>query len=179
VNGSGVAIRTAHQSPREEAVRLELLGLLQRYDVSKWTFTGEVIIEQGVVPHSHPVLTLNTLASGDRLLASYLHEQLHWLLAARWADPGMATALRRVASAYPDAPGKDGDGTPGAGSARLHLLLGALQVDALSVLIGADRTNAVVANLIQAGIYPWIYQIVIRDLNSLLAVCDDAGLRSD
>jgi hypothetical protein len=66
-----VVIRAAHASPREEAVRSELLGLLRRYDLSRWTFTGEVVTETGVIPHSHRVLTLNIRSSGDDLLASY------------------------------------------------------------------------------------------------------------
>lgn len=35
--------------------------------------------------------------------------------------------------------------------------LGTLQIDAPRVLIGAGRTEAVAADLIEAGIYPWVY----------------------
>jgi hypothetical protein len=45
MKGSGVTIRTAHRSPREEAVRRELLGLLRRYDLRSWTFTGELVCD--------------------------------------------------------------------------------------------------------------------------------------
>lgn len=172
-----VTIRAAHGSPREEAVRHELAELLRKYDVSRWTFTGKVIVEQGVIPHSHPVLTLNTRSGGDRLLASYLHEQLHWLLAGRRGDPGIAAALRQVESRYPDPPGRDEGGAADVESTRLHLMLCALEVDALGALIGPGRTHAVVARLVEAGIYPWVYQAVICDLASLLDVCDRAGLR--
>lgn len=82
----GVTIRLTHGSPREEAVRHELIELLRQHKVSGWTFTGEMIIEQGVTLHSHPSLTLNTRSDGDELLASYLHEQMHWLLVDRWRD---------------------------------------------------------------------------------------------
>src|SRR5438445_3303869 len=37
--------------------QIERLG--GQYDLKKWTLTREVIIEQGVQPHSAPVLTLN------------------------------------------------------------------------------------------------------------------------
>lgn len=172
-----VTIRPAHGSPREEAVRGELLELLRRYDLDRWTFTGEVIVEQGVIPHSHPVLTLNTRSSGDGLLAAYLHEQLHWLLAGRWADPRLTAAWRQLQSRYPDPPGQDDGGATDPESTLLHLLLGALQADALNILIGTGRTHAVVASLIQAGIYPWVYQTVTDNLGSLLDLCDQAGLR--
>lgn len=94
-------------------------------------------MEQGVVPYSHPVLTLNTRSSGDGLLAAYLHEQLHWLLDARQADPRLVAARRRLEYRYADPPGRQDGGAAGAESTRLHLLLGALQVDALTVLLGA------------------------------------------
>jgi hypothetical protein len=172
-----VTIRTANGTAREETVRGELGELLRRYDLSRWTFTDDVIIEQGVIPHSHPVLTLNTRTSGDDLLGAYLHEQLHWLLATRWADPAMATAWREVRSRYPDPPGPDSGGTADAESSQLHLLLGALQVDVLSTLIGTGRTQAVIAGLIETGVYPWSYRTVTRDLDPLLDLCDQAGLR--
>ena len=51
-----------------------------------------------------------------------------------------------------------------------------LQIGALRVLIGTGRTQAVAAGLIEAGIYPWIYQTVTRDPRRLLDLCNQAGL---
>ena len=172
-----VTIRSAHGTPREQAVRDELRDLVRRYDLSRWRFTGQVLIEQGVIPHSHPVLTLNTRASGDSLVAAYLHEQLHWLLAARHADPRMTAARRQLESRYPDPPGRENGGAADAESTLLHLLLGALQIDALNAVIGTSRTQAVIQSLIDTRIYPWAYQTVTHDLGYLLDLCDQAGLR--
>ena len=36
-----------------------------------------VLIENWAVPHSHPVLTMNTRTAGDDLLSTYLHDQMH------------------------------------------------------------------------------------------------------
>ena len=42
-------------------------------------FTQEVVIEKGSVPHSHPILTLNTRVEDERLvLKTLVHEQFHW-----------------------------------------------------------------------------------------------------
>jgi hypothetical protein len=43
-----------------------------------------MVIKERAIPHSHPVLTLNTrnLDSDDQLLSAFLHEQLHWYLDA-------------------------------------------------------------------------------------------------
>jgi hypothetical protein len=74
-----LTICLAHDSARERRTRDQLLALLARYEPQRWQCTDTVRIEQGVIPHSHPVLTLNTYVLGDdaRLLAIYLHEQLH------------------------------------------------------------------------------------------------------
>lgn len=172
-----VAIRTAQGRPRELATRDELRTLLARHDLSRWTFTCEVLIEQGAVPHSHPVLTLNTRSSGDRLLAAYLHEQLHWLSVAWWGEPRLTAAHHEIAARYPDPPARENGGAADARSTLRHLLLCTLEVDALTALIGSDRAQKAVADLIEAGVYPWVYQTVARDLGALLELCDAAGLR--
>lgn len=52
-------------------------NLCQKYDIP--TFTHEIVIERGVVPHSHPILTLNTRTKDERvILKTLVHEQLHW-----------------------------------------------------------------------------------------------------
>jgi hypothetical protein len=78
-----IDIQTSHHSAREMQEKLELEQLLKRYDVSKYTFTRTVVIEERAMNHAFPVLTLNVrfLGSDDELLSSFLHEQLHWYLA--------------------------------------------------------------------------------------------------
>ena len=73
-------------SEREQKTKVQMERLLETYDLRKWTFTEKVIIDEQSTPHSHPVLTLHTrhLNSDDQLLSTYVHEQLHWWLNARW-----------------------------------------------------------------------------------------------
>ena len=51
-------------------------------------------IETGVIPHSHPVLTLNTqYIDRDTLqIATFVHEQLHWFFDAHAAATDSAIA---------------------------------------------------------------------------------------
>jgi len=43
------------------------------------TFTHEVVVKKGAIPHSHPVLTLNTRTDDERIiLKTLVHEQFHW-----------------------------------------------------------------------------------------------------
>lgn len=67
-------------TPLEEQAREQLLRLMERYDLRRWQFTDAVRIETGVIPHSHPMLTLNTrhLDDDHTALSVYIPEQLHW-----------------------------------------------------------------------------------------------------
>lgn len=77
-------IKLAHSDSPEIKTKNQLLKLMSAYDLSKWLFTKTVIIESGytIVPHSYPVLTLNTrhLRNNDLLLSTFIHEELHWYI---------------------------------------------------------------------------------------------------
>ena len=51
--------------------------LVEKYELP--VITQDIIIKEGVIPHSHPVLTLNTRADDPLLvLETFVHEQFHW-----------------------------------------------------------------------------------------------------
>ena len=81
-NAEALSIRLHSGTPLEERGREQLLRLLYTHDLQKWLFTRDVLIQDGVIPHSHPVLTLNTryLDDDTAQLATFVHEQLHWFL---------------------------------------------------------------------------------------------------
>ena len=64
----------------EKQARSLILEFAKKYDLSKCTFTPKIHIQAFTIPHSHPVLTLNTrnIKEPDRHLALFLHEQIHW-----------------------------------------------------------------------------------------------------
>lgn len=70
-----------NNSNTEKNAKKQLLSLLKKYDLSKYILTDKVIIEDRVIPHSHPVLTLNTRhnLNLDRFLSVFIHENLHWI----------------------------------------------------------------------------------------------------
>ena len=57
-------VTLAHGTEAEAQTRNQLQRLLKTYDVSGWTWTGKVVIDQDAIPHSHPVLTLHTRHRG-------------------------------------------------------------------------------------------------------------------
>jgi len=102
-----VEISTASGTDADVKTPAQLRRLLGAYDLEPYLLTRRVMIEEGVIPHSHPVLTLNTayLDRDDHLLATFLHEQFHWL---EDVDPAFKNAMARFAEVFPDAP----DGPP-------------------------------------------------------------------
>jgi len=79
-------ICTANDLPEEEEIKGIVEDMLRKYDIP--CFTDTVIIEKGVVPHSHPVLTLNTRSNEPHIiLKTFIHEQMHWFISdfdSRW-----------------------------------------------------------------------------------------------
>jgi hypothetical protein len=162
-----IRIDLARQTGRERQTKARLEQVIASYDLSKFTFTRRVIIEERAINHAFPVLTLNArfADSGDDLLSSYLHEQLHWYLREHSAQQQDAIAeLRRM---YPNAPVGLPEGAETAYSTYGHLVDCYLEIQADRQLIGPERTNAVINN---KGHYTWIYETILRDESRIAAV---------
>jgi hypothetical protein len=162
-----IDIQTRHHSGRELQEKLELEQLLKKYDVSKYTFTRTVVIEERAMNHAFPVLTLNVhfLGSDDELLSSFLHEQLHWYLAQH--RPAMEDAVRQLKQMYPHAPVGLPEGADTEYSTYGHLIDCYLEIQADRELIGRDRTDHVINN---KPWYTWIYKTILRDEDRIAAL---------
>jgi hypothetical protein len=162
-----IDIQTSHHSAREMQEKLELEQLLKKYDVSKYTFTHTVVIEERAMNHAFPVLTLNVrfLGSDDELLSSFLHEQLHWYLAQHRL--AMEDAVRRLKQMYPRAPVGLPEGADTEYSTYGHLVDCYLEIQADRELIGRERTDRVIKN---KPWYTWIYKTILRDENRIAAL---------
>lgn len=153
-------IELVNGSQREARVAEELRALLAAHDLQPWILTRDVRVEEGVIPHSHPVLTLNTasLGSPDELLATFVHEQLHWLeepWGARW-DAAADEHRRR----HPRVPPPSEGGARDDESTYRHLLVCAMEYQALTTLLGETRAREILAS---QGHYEWIYAQVLND----------------
>jgi hypothetical protein len=147
---------------REVLTEQQLRRLERTYPLSRWTFTSDIRVEFGALPHSHPVLTLNTrhLNEDDRALATFLHEQLHW------AVPPLDTPLLNLLTErYPDLPIGPSDGCQSSYSNYLHIVICTLEQHALTGLIGATRAHAVLQS---TDHYRRIYQVTHRDRANLM-----------
>lgn len=164
-----VKITLKHGTEREVRTKAQLEHVLADYDLSKYTFTREVVIDGQAINHAFPVLTLNVrfADSEDELLSSFVHEQLHWHLRDRGS--AMQNAIAELRRVYPHVPVGGQEGAETEISTYGHLVDCYLELVADRKLIGPERTAAVVAD---KGHYTWIYATVIRDDARMAALVD-------
>lgn len=170
-----VSIQTAHDSPSEQQVKAQFERLLKQYDTRGCTFSHNILIEERAIPHSDPVLTLNTrhLAQDDQALSTYLHEQIHWFLSSRERQTEAAEAdLKKL---YADPPIGGEDGAQDLESDYLHLIVCELECEADFELLGGERTEAVM-RWWAGDHYRWIYRTVIADHDKIRAVIKSHSL---
>ena len=169
-----ITIELAKNTPREQLTKQTLEQLLMSYDLKKYTFTRKVVIEQGVINHAFPTLTLNVAFadSPDQLLSTFVHEQLHWHLRIR--DAQQRAAIGELRSMYPRVP----VGLPAAAETAYstygHLVDCYLEILADRELLGAERTAALIRD---KPWYTWIYMTVLADEKLIACVVARHQLR--
>jgi hypothetical protein len=152
---------------KAEGVRDRLSKLRSQFDLVPFEYTRRVRIAPNEVPHSHPVLTLNTRPQSDHsLLCTYVHEQMHWYLwrlGSPTVDP-IAAFYAELKKRYPTVPTKIPEGANDEYSTYLHLVVNWLEIEAASSLLGRDEAIAVA---LETPVYRWIYRQVIADWEPL------------
>lgn len=163
-------IRLKNGTPVEERKKEQIERLAKQYDLKKWTITRDIIIEQGVRPHSSPVLTLNGRwpDEDDLALSQYLHEQAHWVL--------MERHRRQMNDLYQDlkrlVPGLPTEFPQGSGDERdtyIHLAVIMLEWQGMEDLFGAERARKVM-DFKKTDHYTAIYPAVLEHRDELQKV---------
>ena len=173
---NALSFHFAGVSERELEVAEELSELLDKHNLSSWLFTDKIRFKSGVIPHSHPVLTLNTRHLGEpvRLLTTFLHEQIHWLVADpnnRESKEAALVALRQI---YPEVPDARNGGAADAESTYLHFIVNWLEFDALNCLLGKEKAQDVIESI---DFYEWIYAQVLENGAQLESIISRNDLR--
>ena len=145
-------------------------------NLARYEYTHRVAVAPGLVPHSHPVLTLNTISIEPlAVLSQYLHEQMHWY--ATWFSHTQIPAWQSIWSAleqrYPAPPRGFPEGGQDDDSSRLHLIVNWLEVEAVANTLDRKQAVDVARN---APVYRSLYRIVLDDWNILNELYRDAGL---
>ena len=158
-----VSISLAGGTEQEQRARDQLRRLLEDDNLRKWQYTNQVRIEQGVISHSHPVLTLSAkyLEDDSLALSTYLHEQLHWFVWRR--SRNRQRAMRELRERYPDPPlTRGGDES----STYLHFLICYLEYRAMIEAVGPEEARRVI-EFWSTDHYEEIYKTVLRDYDEI------------
>ncbi len=169
--GTALSISTSGRED-EQAAAEQLHRLTATYDLAPFIYTDKVVMDWDAIPHSHPVLTLNTkYLDNDRAqLATFLHEQMHWyVLRDRKA---LYALVEELESVYPEVPVGNREGAKDEWSTYLHLVVNRLELDAVESLLGEEAAREVAA---EKRVYKWIYRTVVDDRDSLTALIRKYG----
>ena len=159
----------------ERQTQEQLFALLRQYDLRKWLFTKHIRIQRRAIPHSHPVLTLSTRDRNDssRLLATFIHEQLHWF--ATLHPSKVSAAVAELRALYPQVPVGYPEGARSEYSTYSHLIICYLEYQALVELMGLQEATRVF-DFLSKHHYTWVYKTVRADANRIGAVVRRHGL---
>ena len=144
----------------EVQTKEQLQRLLKAYDLSRWIFTKSVLIDESVIPHSHPILTLHTrhLKDDALLLSTFIHEQAHWNITQR---PGSRQAIDELRTLFPKVPVVGREGAQNEQSTYLHLLVCYLEYRGVEAVLG-ERKARQVTEFWSTDHYTWIYRTVLE-----------------
>jgi len=172
MNAQTIKISLKHQSKYEAYTQKQLIWSLEEYDLSPWFFTDTLIIADGEIPHSHPVLTLNTRRQSDlSLLSTFIHEQVHWFLDQDEVKTNKAIEVLK--EKFPEVPVGNGQGAKSEYSTYLHLLVNYFEYDGIKALAGERAAQAICAH---KKYYRWIYKTVLEELDYLGALIEENDL---
>lgn len=167
-----IEITLKSDTERERQTRGQLQRLLNTYDLSNWLFTRKVLIDGGfnVIPHSHPVLTLNSrhLKDDELLLSTFVHEQLHWYISSSREETD--AAYNELRTMFPRVPVGFPEGANNEESTYKHILVCFLEYQAIKGLLGELRSKQVM-QFWATDHYTWIYRTVLereREIGALM-----------
>ncbi|MEX0749730.1 MAG: hypothetical protein WD359_02895 [Dehalococcoidia bacterium] len=172
---AGWEISLANGTEREQRTADQLRTILATRDVSRWTFTRTIAIEERAIPHSHPVLTLNTrhLSDDGQLLSTFLHEQIHWLVKARRSAAG--AAVREIKRRYAVLPTGHPEGATDLDGSYLHVVVNYLELVAMEEVAGEGEA-ARVFDVWLNDHYTTLYGIVLDDREVIAEIVARHGL---
>ncbi|NVK33001.1 MAG: hypothetical protein HWE23_00895 [Rhodobacteraceae bacterium] len=172
-----IVITTHNNTQEENIVKQRLETLLEKYDLEKYIYTKTIKIQTGIIPHSHPVLTLNTdIRNETDLLATFLHEQMHWYSLSKQYDSDALAA--EIFKRYPKVPSALPEGAGDEQSTYLHLVVCYLEFHTLSQVIGREKAMEHMEFMTTQN-YRWVYRTLLKDMDSLEPLMASVGLHFD
>lgn len=146
-----------------------MLDLEMKYDLEPYLYTKKINIQSRVIPHSHPVLTLNTRNAEfpDKILSTWLHEEFHW-----WAElnrENIDKAINEFKVLYPKLPTEGG--ARNEYSTYLHLTVCYLEFKSMIHFLGEFKAKEIIKEIaFKDQIYTWIYTQILQNTGDIDAI---------
>lgn len=167
---SQLEIILENNDQKEQQTKQQLLRLLSTYDVSDWIFTRKININgnRRTIPHSHPVLTLSTrhLKDDELLLATFIHEQIHWYIEGKKESK---EAYKELKTMFPKVPVGFPEGSSDEVSTYYHIQVCFLEYLAVESLLGALKAKQVM-EFWKTDHYTWVYKTILERKMDIYAV---------
>ncbi len=162
------------RSPLEIETKSQLEALVSKYDLESLIFTNHIHIQEGCIPHSHPVLTLNTacLDSDEDLLSNFIHEQMHWYVSSK--KQAMFAAVDALKKEFSNLPTEPSQIAHNEFSTYLHLIINRLEYEGLARYVGVERAHQAIES---KGYYTWIYEQILQAPEMIICIINQYGLR--
>jgi hypothetical protein len=176
--GTAVQLEISLQSGSEPEKKAKSLieDFSKKYDLAKYFFTTKVHIQSFVIPHSHPVLTLNTrtIKEPDRYLALFIHEQIHWFFDLDGRADKTKIFIEKMKKKFPKVPSQQEGGARDDESTYLHLGVCFYELEQVSKLIGNEKAEQVFKT---DEIYSWVRQQVLANKDFIRSALNETGLQ--
>lgn len=168
------SISMKSNSTTEQASKAHLEKIINQYDLDKYIYTKTVMVEDSTIPHSHPVLTINTADTTDEnLISTFMHEQMHWFILSRSDDTKTVVELLKME--FPGAPVQLPDGSGDVQSTYEHLIVCYYEYQALKELTGKEKADKVI-NSLKDRLYKWIYKTMLEHEEKIRHILKDNDL---
>ena len=157
-----IKIALKNNDPKEIQTKQQLERLLKNYDLSKWIFTTDIVIDKDAIPHSHPILTLHTrhLKDDELLLSTFVHEQIHWFITQN--EKQTEAAVNELKILFPKVPVGYPDGAEDEYGSYIHFIVNYLEYRSDKELLGELKARQIM-EFWSTDHYRWIYRQMLEN----------------
>lgn len=152
--------------------------LRTKFNLDHIEYTHQIRIAPLEIPHSHPILTLNTqfidtgMPGKLKLLAQYVHEQIHWGLDLHRKQETQK-AITFFEDHYADLHSSFPETAQDRYSTYLHVIVNWLELDYLRRLLGEPTGDEIV---LKSYTYSKIYTLVHNDFEFIQSQLEKFGI---
>lgn len=166
-----IQLHSGNESEKKGKQLIE--DFLQRYDLEKYIFTKKIIIQSRIIPHSHPVLILNTrqIDQPERYFSTFIHEQIHWFFYDRKKQTDQFIEGMKIL--FPNIPNSESGGAKDDISTYLHLGVCYYEFLALSYYLGEEKAKSIFET---SDVYSWVNKQVLEKGTIIANALKENGL---